>query len=65
MNNNLTKIDNEIFDAIRVSLVLNVKDGWKYRRSPFSRHELKTNIKALRVMRQTQSLYQEKFFWTK
>jgi len=63
--NNISKIENEVVDAIRVSLRLNVMEGWKLRHLPFSRTQLKNNLKALRVIRNTQYLYQEKFFWTK
>lgn len=63
--NNLTEIDHDITRTIRVSLMLRVMDTWKIRKSDFFRTELKQNIRALRVLRDTQSLYQEKYFWTK
>lgn len=63
--NNMNEIDHDITRAIRVALVLRVMDTWKSRKSSFFRAELKQNIRALRVMRNARSLYQEKYIWSK
>jgi len=65
MNTDIEKIDTDILDTIRVTLRLSIMEGWKYRRLAFSRQQLKNNLKALRVMRNTQILHQEKFLWAK
>lgn len=63
--NNMTEIDHDITRAIRVALMLRVMDTWKIRKSDFFRAELKQNIRALRVLRNSHALYQEKYFWAK
>ena len=63
--NNITEIDYDITHAIRVALTLRVMDTWKSRKSGFLRTELKNNIRALRVMRNARSLYQEKYIFAK
>jgi len=63
--NNMTEIDHDITRAIRVALMLRVMDTWKSRRSNFLRAEIKQNIRALRVMRDSRAIFQEKYLFTK
>jgi hypothetical protein len=63
MNNQLTQIDNETLQTIRVSLLLWIMNHWKYRN--VFRSEIRKNVKALRTMRNSLAVYQEKAFWAK
>lgn len=65
MKDNITPITNGILATIRVTLRMSIVREWKHRKDPFFRKEIKETIKALRLIRGTQALYQEKFFWAK
>jgi hypothetical protein len=61
MNNELTQIDNDTLQTIRVSLMLWIRNYWKYRN--VFRSEIRKNVKALRTMRNSLAVYQKKAFW--
>jgi hypothetical protein len=63
MNNQLTQIDNETLQTIRVSLLLWIMNHWQHRK--VFRSEIRKNVKALRTMRNSLAVYQEKAFWAK
>ena len=63
--NNMTEIDYDTTHAIRVALTLRVMDTWKIRKTAFFRNELKKNIRALRVMRNSRAIFQEKYIFAK
>jgi hypothetical protein len=66
MKNNMTQISRDTQTAILVALRLSIQDIWKYRHAPCStRQQLKTEIQALREMRQAQNIFIEKYFWVK
>lgn len=62
---NLHLVNGNIVATIRVSLRLDIVRNWKERKDPFVRSELKGNIAALRVMRNTATLFQEKHIFAK
>jgi hypothetical protein len=63
MNNQLTQLDNETLQTIRVTLLLWIMDHWKFRN--VFREEIRKNVKALRIMRNSLGVYQEKLPWVK
>ena len=65
MKENITPIEYDILSTIRVSLRMSIVRDWSSRQDPFFRKEIRQAVKALRVMRNTQSLHQEKFPWSK
>jgi hypothetical protein len=65
MKDNITPIAHDILATIRATLRVGIVRDWKHRNDPFFRNEVKQAVKALRVIRGTQVLYQEKFFWAK
>lgn len=65
MKDNTTPIENGILSTIRISLRMSIVREWPNRNDPFFRKEIRETVNALRVMRKTQSLHQEKFPWSK
>lgn len=61
----LVRISDSVLTTMRVSLRLSIFHEWQDRKDPYFRKSLRENIHALRTLRASASLYQEKHFFTK